>query len=57
MLIFILFFWLLKGAVLNEMLVKQGLKHRDEALKQEDLFMAEHLISEGYKVLPPAENK
>lgn len=37
----------------NELLINKGIQHRNEALKKEDLFMAEHLISEGYKVVPP----
>lgn len=37
----------------GDAMVKQGLDHRKEALHKEDLFMAEHLISEGFKVIPP----
>lgn len=37
----------------GDVMIKQGLEHRKDALHKEDLFMAEHLISEGFKVLPP----
>lgn len=32
---------------------RAALKHQRDALKNEDAFMAAHLVSEGYKVIPP----
>lgn len=32
---------------------RAALKHQRDALKNEDAFMAAHLASEGYKVIPP----
>lgn len=37
----------------NDFWINTGLCHTKNALHKEDLFMAEHLMSQGYKVYMP----
>lgn len=40
-------------SAIDSLEIRAALKHQREALKNEDAFMAAHLVSEGYKVIPP----
>lgn len=43
----------LEMSAIDSLETKAALKHQRDALRNEDAFMAAHLVSEGYKVIPP----